>query len=54
LERNPGQEKRKGRPTKRWLDNFQDDMIKKGVKRWRTKALNRGEWTEICEAAKLQ
>jgi hypothetical protein len=29
---------------KRWLDDVQDDMIKMGVKRWRTKAMDRGEW----------
>jgi hypothetical protein len=24
-----------------------------GVKRWRTKAMGRGEWRKICEAAKV-
>jgi hypothetical protein len=28
-------------------------MIKMGVKRWRTKASDRGEWEKICEAAKV-
>jgi hypothetical protein len=35
------------------IDDVQDDMIKKGVKRWRTKAMDRGEWRKICEAAKV-
>jgi hypothetical protein len=28
-------------------------MIKMGVKRWRTKAMDQGEWRKICEAAKV-
>jgi hypothetical protein len=28
-------------------------MIKMGVKRWRTKAMDRGEWRKIREAAKV-
>jgi hypothetical protein len=24
-----------------------------GVKRWRTKAMDRGEWRKLCEAAKV-
>jgi hypothetical protein len=47
LEGSPAGRRSKGRPRKRWLDNVQDDMIKMGVKRWRTKAVDRGE----CEAA---
>jgi hypothetical protein len=52
LEGNPGG-RRKGRPTKRWSDDVQDDMINMGVKTWRTKAMDRGEWRKICEAAKV-
>jgi hypothetical protein len=44
--------KKKGRPRKRWLDNVHDDMLKMDVKRWRTKAIDRGKWRKICEAAK--
>jgi hypothetical protein len=44
LEEYPGGRRRKGRPRKRWLDDVQDDMIKMGVKRWRTKSMGRGEW----------
>jgi hypothetical protein len=53
LEGNPGGRRRKGRPRKRWLDDVQDDMIKMDVKRWRTKATDRGEWRKICETAKV-
>jgi hypothetical protein len=53
LEGNPGGRRRKGRPRKRWLDDVQDDMIKMGVKRWRIKAMGRGERRKICEAAKV-
>jgi hypothetical protein len=52
LKGNRGGRRRKGRRRKRWLDDVQDDMIKMGVKRWRTKAMGRGEWRKICEAAK--
>jgi hypothetical protein len=53
LEGNPGGRRRKDRPRKRRLDDVQDDMIKMVVKRWRTKAMDRGEWRKICEAAKV-
>jgi hypothetical protein len=36
------------RPGKRWLD-----MIKMAVKRWRTKATDKGEWRKICDTAKV-
>jgi hypothetical protein len=45
LEGNPGGRRRKGRPRKKWLIM--------GVKRWRTNAMDRGEWRKICEAAKV-
>jgi hypothetical protein len=53
LEGNPGGRRRKGRPRKRRLDGVQDDMIKMGVKRLRTKAMDRGKWRKICETAKV-
>jgi hypothetical protein len=53
LEGNPGGRRKKGRPRKRWIDDVQDDRIKMGVKRWRTKAMGRGEWRKICEAVKV-
>jgi hypothetical protein len=55
LEGNPvGKRRRRNdRPRKRLLDDVQGDMIKMGVKRWRTKAMDRGEWRKMCEAAKV-
>jgi hypothetical protein len=53
LEGNPGGRRRMGRPRKRCLDDGQDNMIKMGVKRWRTNAMGRGELRKICEAAKV-
>jgi hypothetical protein len=53
LEGNPGGRRRKSRPRKRWIDDVQDDMIKMDVKRRRTKAMDRGEWRKICEAAEV-
>jgi hypothetical protein len=41
------------RPSKRGLDNIQDDMIKMGVKRRSAKAMDRGEWRRICEGARV-
>jgi hypothetical protein len=33
-----------GRPRLRWINDVEDDLRKLGVKRWRTKALEREEW----------
>ena len=35
----------RGRPTLRWINDVEDDLRKLGVKRWRTKATDREEWT---------
>jgi hypothetical protein len=35
------------------LDDVEDDLRKMEVKRWRKKAMDRTEWREICEAAKV-
>jgi len=37
----------RGRPRLRWINDVEDDLSKLGVKRWRTKALNREEWASI-------
>jgi hypothetical protein len=44
----------KGIPRERWLDDFQDDDDDDDDvrERWRTKAMDRGEWMIICEATK--
>ena len=42
----------RGRPRLRWINDVEDDVRKLGVKRWRTKALGREEWTSIIKEAK--
>ena len=42
----------RGRPRLRWIHDVEDDLRKLGVKRWRTKALDREEWASIVREAK--
>jgi len=42
----------RGRPRLRWVNDVEDDLRKLGVKRWRTKALDRQEWASIIRGAK--
>jgi len=42
----------RGRPRLRWINDVEDDLRKLGVKRWRTKALEREEWASIIQGAK--
>jgi hypothetical protein len=52
LKGNAEERRKKGKRRKRWSDDVHyDKMI--GVERWRTKAVDRGEWRKICEAAKV-
>ena len=44
----------RGRPRLRWIDDVEDDLRKLGVKRWRTKALDREEWASIIREAKTK
>jgi hypothetical protein len=44
----------RGRPRLRWINDVEDDPRKLGVKRWRTKALEREEWTSIIKEAKAK
>ena len=44
----------RGRPRLRWIDDVEDDLRKRGVKRWRAKALNREEWASIIREAKAK
>jgi hypothetical protein len=41
----------KGRPRLRWINDVEDELRKLGVKRWRTKALDREEWASIVREA---
>ena len=42
------------RPRLRWINDVEDDLRKLGVKRWRTKALEREEWASIVKEAKAK
>jgi len=44
----------RGRPRLRWINDVEDDLRKFGVKRWRTKALDRDEWASIIREAKAK
>jgi hypothetical protein len=50
LERRRG----RGRPRMRWINSVEDDLRKLGVKRWRTKVLDRVEWASIVREAKAK
>ena len=43
-----------GRLRLRWINDVEDDLRKLGVKRWRTKALERQEWASIIKEAKAK
>jgi hypothetical protein len=38
----------------RWINDVEDDLRKLGVKRWRTKALEREKWALIIKEAKAK
>jgi hypothetical protein len=42
----------RGRSRLRWMNDVVDDIRKLGVKRWRTKALDRMEWASISREEK--
>jgi hypothetical protein len=44
----------RGRSRLRWINDVEDDVRKLGVKRWRTKALEREEWASIIKEAKAK
>ena len=44
----------RGRPRLRWKNDVEDDLRKRGVKRWRTKASEREEWASIIKEAKAK
>jgi hypothetical protein len=46
--------RRRGRPRLRWINDVEEDLRKLGVKRWRTKALEREEWASILMEARAK
>jgi hypothetical protein len=36
--------RRVGRPASRWLDSIEEDLKIMGVRNWRRKSLDRGQW----------
>ena len=44
----------RGRPRLRWINDLEDDLREPGVKRWRTKVLDREEWASIIREAKAK
>jgi hypothetical protein len=41
-----------GRPRKRWIEDFEEDIHKMGIRRWRKLHKERTEWKRITEKAK--
>jgi hypothetical protein len=46
--------KGRGRPRLRLINDVEDDLRKLGVKRWRTKTLEREEWASVIQEAKVK
>jgi hypothetical protein len=47
----PDGRRRRGRPSKRWLDDLEEDLRKLGVKGWKRKAEHREEWRNVVKKA---
>jgi hypothetical protein len=54
LEGKPGGERKKGRPRLRWINDVESDVRNMGIKRWRSRALDRIEWASIMRQAKAK
>jgi hypothetical protein len=44
----------RGRPRLRWINDVEEDLRMFGVKRWRSKALEREEWGFVIKEAKVK
>jgi len=44
----------RGQPRLGWINDVEDELRKLGVKRWKTKALEREEWASIIKKAKAK
>jgi hypothetical protein len=41
-----------GRPRKRWIEDFEEDIQSTGIRGWRNLSKERTEWRRITEKAK--
>jgi len=44
----------RGRPSKRWIVDIEEDMQVIGIKGWRKQCKERAEWKRITEKAKTR
>jgi hypothetical protein len=51
-ENTPKGRRRMGRPSLRWLKDFEKELGETKVKIWRQKAVNREEWAVVTKVAK--
>jgi hypothetical protein len=54
LEGETGGGRKRGRPRIRWMDVVEVDLRNMGVKRWRTRALDRTEWASVMREANAE
>jgi hypothetical protein len=47
----PGDSRRRGKPRFLWMDDVENDLRQIGVRRWRTKVVDRDEWRMLTEEA---
>ena len=45
--------RRRGRPRKRCIDDFESDMRSLGIRNWKANARNRNEWKAVVREAKV-
>ena len=44
-----GNNRKRGRPKTRWIDNVTDDFARMGIRNWRRKTQKREIWRKIFE-----